>query len=408
MSRNLGIKASNNGDFFFVSYSSDDEKRVSEYVQLLYEHGVTLWYDNGIRKSQLWEKELADNLQNCKAVLMFISKSILAKEDSFVRTEFNIAKIDFDKEVYIVHLDEIKPSDVPNRYKFWWKSICDLQSFEAFRHKTVSSCVYEILDALDINRDKKQESDYEADFRSFIEEINQKPLRLSLNNGTEYNYEDSENLHVCGNVSHALWLIMPQYMSKAGLVFADIHHRKLNAEITKRELFRLTVLSKQILSENGLIILKTDIGGFVDCKSFCDEIIGAHNLVGVITLERRSRSVSRIGLNNDFLLIYSPNTHVMRRLEDYASEDPDANGIKSNWNDPKYSSAKCLIKDIIKIFLPKDGLLVELYNTSDVHAMAVNELNKADGGERKYILLGDGDNAKENNLDCKRLKIEEA
>ena len=40
--------------------------------------------------------------------------------------------------------------------------------------------------------------------------------------------------------------------------------------------------------------------------------------------------------------------------------------------------------------------------------MAVNELNKADGGERKYILLGDGDNAKENNLDCKRLKIEEA
>ena len=76
MSRNLGIKASNKGEFYFVSYNSEDEARVSEYVQLLYKHGVTLWYDDGIRKSKKWEEELADNLEKCKAVIMFISKNI--------------------------------------------------------------------------------------------------------------------------------------------------------------------------------------------------------------------------------------------------------------------------------------------------------------------------------------------
>ena len=119
MSRNLGIKASNKGEFYFVSYNSEDEARVSEYVQLLYKHGVTLWYDDGIRKSKKWEEELADNLEKCKAVIMFISKNIFKKQESYVKTEFNIAKNIFCKEIYIIHLDEIKHSDIPNRYTFF-------------------------------------------------------------------------------------------------------------------------------------------------------------------------------------------------------------------------------------------------------------------------------------------------
>ena len=406
MSRNLGIKASNKGDFYFVSYNSEDEARVSEYVQLLSEHGVTLWYDDGIRKSKKWEEELADNLEKCKAVIMFVSKSIFAKQESYVRTEFNIAKNNFGKEIYIIHLDEVKPSDIPNRYTFWWASISDLQSFEAFRHKSVSSCVYEILDSLGIDGVEDEESSYTKDFKHFVEKVSASEGFLACPDGTVYTESEGECLYVSGDVSHAMWLLTPQYMKKLSLVFSDIPRWVSSSALPKSELFRIIVLSRQLLTEDGLIILKTDIQRFVDCKSFCDEIIGEQNLVGVITVERKSRSVNCIGLNNDFLLIYSPNTCVFKRIEDYIAECPDAEGVKSNWNDPKYSSTKSLIKDILNIFLPRNGILTELYTTSDVHARVTDELNKKDGGERRYILIGGGlDAERSQELGCKYLKI---
>lgn len=405
MSRNLGIKASNKGDFYFVSYNSEDETRVSEYVKLLCEHGVTLWYDDGIRKSKKWEEELADNLEKCKAVIMFVSKSIFAKQESFVKAEFNIAKNIFGKEIYIVHLDDVKPGEVPNRYTFWWASISDLQSFEAFRHKSVSSCVNEILDSLGFSDTQNEEITYARDFHNFIENVSSSDSILTYYDNTEYVTTDGESIHVCGDVSHAMWLLAPQYAKKISLVFTDIT-RWVSSSIPRSELFKIIILSKQLLTEDGLIILKTDIRGFVDCKSFCDETIGEQNLVGVITVERKLKSVNRIGLNNDFLLIYSPNTCVFKRLEDYASECPDAGGVKSNWNDPKYSSTKSLIKDILTIFLPRDGILAELYTTSDVHARVISELNKKDGGERRFILINNSSKEEESReLECKYLKI---
>lgn len=406
MSRNLGIKASNKGEFYFVSYNSEDEARVSEYVQLLYKHGVTLWYDDGIRKSKKWEEELADNLEKCKAVIMFISKNIFKKQESYVKTEFNIAKNIFCKEIYIIHLDEIKHSDIPNRYTFWWSSISDLQSIEAFRHGSIASCVNEILDSLGIETSNNEDRSYACGFKQFIDDTNKSSCRLLCEDGAEYIQEEGENIHACGDVSTAMWLLSPQYARKVCLVFTDIPRWVTSSSIPKSELFRIIVLSKQLLTEDGLIILKTDIQRFVDCKTFCDEIIGEQNLVGVITVERKSRSVNRIGLNNDFLLIYSPNTSVFRRLEDYVSACPDADGVKSNWNDPKYSSTKSLIMDILGIFLPENGLLAELYTTSDIHARAIRELNAKDGGERRYILIGSSSDADKSRDDgCKYLKI---
>ena len=53
-----------------------------------------------------------------------------------------------------------------------------------------------------------------------------------------------------------------------------------------------------------------------------------------------------------------------------------------------------------------DGILAELYTTSDVHARVISELNKKDGGERRFILINNPSKEAESmELECKYLKI---
>ena len=74
---------------------------------------MRIWYDYGLEIGFKWEKQIADNLQACEAVIMFFSKKIFNKEDSYVRIEYDIAK-QFGKVVYVVLLEDIDDHSVPN------------------------------------------------------------------------------------------------------------------------------------------------------------------------------------------------------------------------------------------------------------------------------------------------------
>ncbi|MBQ4312584.1 MAG: toll/interleukin-1 receptor domain-containing protein, partial [Clostridia bacterium] len=82
MAQDFGFVAydvDNCGDpFVFISYKSDDWERVAVYARYLHDHGVNVWYDNGLHAGSDWESYLMSVIEkpNCRAVLLFVSAAV--------------------------------------------------------------------------------------------------------------------------------------------------------------------------------------------------------------------------------------------------------------------------------------------------------------------------------------------
>lgn len=64
--------------FVFISYKSEDSERVAVYARYLHDHGINVWYDNGLHAGSDWESYLMSVIEkpHCKAVLLFVSQKV--------------------------------------------------------------------------------------------------------------------------------------------------------------------------------------------------------------------------------------------------------------------------------------------------------------------------------------------
>ena len=71
-----------NENYYFVSYSHKDYKKVYKDILLLQEKGLSLWYDRGMRPGKDW-KEIAETMidkYTCKGVIFYISENSLSSD----------------------------------------------------------------------------------------------------------------------------------------------------------------------------------------------------------------------------------------------------------------------------------------------------------------------------------------
>lgn len=149
MSRNLGIEPTSEGSYYFISYNSEDEERVSEQVKTLDRYNLPMWYDDGLKTGEEWETEIANRIEGCDAVILFLTKGIFAKESSYVVKEFRMATRFFSKRVLIVRLDDIERTDVPNRYLSFYLDVENMQSISAKSFTDTHALASKILSDLD-------------------------------------------------------------------------------------------------------------------------------------------------------------------------------------------------------------------------------------------------------------------
>ena len=114
-------------DYYFISYNSADQDRVAPIVRMLNDYGLSIWYDRGIPSATVWDEYIADKIEKCCEVILFMSKAVLAKKGTYVRLEYELATEDYEKKVHIVWMDDIKNQDVPKWSKLWWKRIQHIQ-----------------------------------------------------------------------------------------------------------------------------------------------------------------------------------------------------------------------------------------------------------------------------------------
>ena len=146
LARDLGIKCSDKAPYYFISYNSEDETIVSKFAKCLEKYGIPMWYDKGIKIGTEWQTEIAERIDNCQAVIMFLSKNIFLKDDSYVHKEYELATEYSQKNVYVIMIDDIKKPDVPVRFRTWWTKITAIQCENAFEYSSPDECMQNFIE----------------------------------------------------------------------------------------------------------------------------------------------------------------------------------------------------------------------------------------------------------------------
>lgn len=157
MSSFLGFLPTVRPGYFFVSYNTEDAERITPIVTTLYREDVPFWYDHGIEYGEKWAPQINEKLSKSQGVLLFFTKGILSKENSYVRKEYKMAKM-LGKKVYVIMVDEISQQDVPIRVLDWWIDITDEQCITAFGRRWNEDFYNEIKKALGVETHEKKMS----------------------------------------------------------------------------------------------------------------------------------------------------------------------------------------------------------------------------------------------------------
>jgi len=109
--------------FLFASYSHVDKLHVYAIIDYLYKGGMNIWYDEGIPISENWRKVIVENIEKCKAFLVFITPHILDSE--YVQKEINFA-LKKRKAFFAVY---IKETTLPSELEFELSSIQHIKKY---------------------------------------------------------------------------------------------------------------------------------------------------------------------------------------------------------------------------------------------------------------------------------------
>jgi TolB-like protein/Flp pilus assembly protein TadD len=90
------------GAYVFVSYSHDDDAVLDE-IRWLQDHGINVWYDEGISPGSEWSDVLAKRIQDCSSFVYFLTPPSVASEHC--RREISFAQTE-NRPILAVHLEQ--------------------------------------------------------------------------------------------------------------------------------------------------------------------------------------------------------------------------------------------------------------------------------------------------------------
>lgn len=148
MSCYLGFEPTDRPNYYFVSYNSEDVDRITPIASSLFHAGVPLWYDFGLEYGEKWESQISGKIMSSQALVLFFTKGILTKQNSYVRKEYEMATKFFDRKVFVVMMDKIDNKDVPFDKVPWWIDVQEHQSIDISDMTDMSAIITRIAQAL--------------------------------------------------------------------------------------------------------------------------------------------------------------------------------------------------------------------------------------------------------------------
>ena len=151
------------GKHLFISYSRFDSDRVAN-IAMYMKDKYPVWYDRGLTMGVDWEATILEHIETCRAVVIFLTSDMFAREDCYVRKEFDFAQ-EYFKPVYFVWLDD--PNDIivteaSDKMQFWISKIKKIQGLVLSNNIADEENAKKIISEINRSIDRKQR---EASFR---------------------------------------------------------------------------------------------------------------------------------------------------------------------------------------------------------------------------------------------------
>lgn len=177
----------------------------------------------------------------------------------------------------------------------------------------------------------------------------------------------------------ALNSIMPKYQGKIDLIYIDPPYNAPSSEITYKNNFKDSTwlsmmenrlsLSKEFLSDNGLINIAIDDIELFNLGELCNEIFDISNHISTISVlcNPQGRVANNISKNSEFNLLYCKNNtnFSIDILKDKGGKQEDTSLIRTGTNSRReerpFRFFPILIKDN-KIFVITDNEYKKIYN----------------------------------------------
>ena len=101
--------------YLFISYAHLQSREVLDTIRILHDRDYRLWYDEGIPAGSDWPANIARHMQDCQAVIYFLSRRAMESPDCYseIRTAARLGK-----PILVVKLE-----DVPVKEE--WKPLLD-------------------------------------------------------------------------------------------------------------------------------------------------------------------------------------------------------------------------------------------------------------------------------------------
>lgn len=145
MSEYLGFEPTTEENYFFVSYNSDDSERLTGLLTLLNASGVPLWYDHALDYGdEGWRVQIGTKIEQSQGLVLFITRNLFSKPDTYVKTEYKLAKNKCKKKIFVVLLETIDDSDVPYSMYDWWLDIISYQCVAGWKYTDATGLLKEI------------------------------------------------------------------------------------------------------------------------------------------------------------------------------------------------------------------------------------------------------------------------
>lgn len=170
MSCYLGFEPTDRPNYYFVSYNSEDVGRITPIAKSLFHTGVPLWYDFGLEYGEKWESQISGKIMNSQAILLFFTKGILAKQNSYVRKEYEMATKFFDRKVFVVMMDKIENKDVPFDKVPWWIDVQEHQSIDVTDTTDLSVIVDRVSKAIGMETGEARMSRLIENYKSLYDD----------------------------------------------------------------------------------------------------------------------------------------------------------------------------------------------------------------------------------------------
>lgn len=93
--------------YIFISYPHKESDTVVETIRILHDKRYRMWYDEGIPAGSDWPANIARHMQECEAVICFVSDHFLKSPNCFSEIR---AAVHLKKTILVVYLDDSVPT----------------------------------------------------------------------------------------------------------------------------------------------------------------------------------------------------------------------------------------------------------------------------------------------------------